>query len=172
MNTGAGLFFSSGAWMKFNHGTPNKLYAQQTVAYANAPDHQSISYALTTENPSDRRLKRDLSAIEAPLEKLGRLKGLYYHWTKGAQGKITGRRLDETVRNAGFIAQDVQSVLPEGVTNIENGKYLGINYEAVLAMVVEALKELNAKVDRIHADVEALQVFKAEQIKRREVSAA
>jgi hypothetical protein len=111
-------------------------------------------------------LKRDLAAIEAPLEKLGRLKGLYYHWIKGAQGKISGRRLDEKARNAGFIAQDVQSVLPEGVVAIEDGKLLGINYEAVLAMVVEALKELNAKVDRVHADVEALQAFRAEQQKR------
>jgi hypothetical protein len=159
-----GLYFNTGAYMQFEKSAGAKLY--QSHLYSDAGSLGSRAYVFDSESPSDRRLKRELTAIEAPLEKLGRLKGLYYHWTKGAQGKVSGRRLDETVRNAGFIAQDVQSVLPEGVVAIEDGKFLGINYEAVLAMVVEALKELNAKVDRVHADVEALQAFRAEQQKR------
>ena len=161
MGTSSGLYISDNAYLQFEKNSGKQLYQPQPVGAT-----PSSSMYILEGRASDRRLKRELTAIEAPLEKLGRLKGLYYHWTKGAQGKVSGRRLDETVRNAGFIAQDVQSVLPEGVVAIEDGKFLGINYEAVLAMVVEALKELNAKVDRVHADVEALQAFRAEQQKR------
>jgi hypothetical protein len=163
VGSSTGLVFASGASLTFARDGRSFTRTQE-YSFGTANSHRS--FILDTEATSDRRLKRDLAAIEAPLEKLGRLKGLYYHWIKGAQGKISGRRLDEKVRNAGFIAQDVQSVLPEGVVAIEDGKFLGINYEAVLAMVVEALKELNAKVDRVHADVEALQAFRAEQQKR------
>jgi len=86
-----------------------------------------------------------------PLKKINRLKGVYFHWSKGVNGVKGG---EEYVRQAGFIAQDVQQVLPEGVGEAFEGKFLGVKYEAILSLVVEALKELSQKVELLEKQIE------------------
>jgi hypothetical protein len=49
-----------------------------------------------------------------------------------------------------LIAQDLQRVLPEIVVERPDG-YLAVKYERVVALLLEALKELDAKVDSLIA---------------------
>lgn len=48
----------------------------------------------------------------------------------------------------GFIAQEVQAIIPEIVRQNENGK-LSIRDRALFPLLVEAIKELNAKIDKL-----------------------
>jgi hypothetical protein len=50
----------------------------------------------------------------------------------------------------GFLAQDVKKVLPEVVSEDDNG-YLSINYGNVVALLVEGIKELR-KENRVMKD--------------------
>jgi len=49
---------------------------------------------------------------------------------------------------AGVIAQQVQNILPEVVTQRDNG-YLAVRYEKLVPLLIEAIKELNAKVEQL-----------------------
>lgn len=98
---------------------------------------------------SDRRAKSDIKVIENALEKVETLSGNTYelHNTSGG-----------TTRSAGLIAQEVQEVLPEAVTqdNEEDGGMLRLNYNSVIALLVESVKELSAEVKELKAEIEEL----------------
>jgi hypothetical protein len=81
---------------------------------------------------SDIRLKTDIEVIPDALEKLCTLRGVTY------------QRIDTKERHTGLIAQEVQAVLPEAVTG---GEYLGVAYGNMMGLLVEAVKELTAKVE-------------------------
>lgn len=88
---------------------------------------------------SDRRAKSDIKIIDNALEKVESLTGNTYD-LHNTSGGIT--------RSAGLIAQEVQEVLPEAVTqDIEqDGGLLRLNYNSVIALLVESVKELSAEV--------------------------
>ena len=85
---------------------------------------------------SDRRLKSELVRIENPLEKMDALCG-YTYLLRGCVN-----------RQAGLIAQDVESVLPEAVVENEDG-IKTINYAAVVALLLNAVKELRSEINRL-----------------------
>ena len=95
---------------------------------------------------SDRRAKSDIKVIENALEKVETLSGNTYdlHNTSGG-----------TTRSAGLIAQEVQEVLPEAVTqDIEaDGGLLRLNYNSVIALLVESVKELSAEVKELKSQL-------------------
>ena len=80
---------------------------------------------------SDARIKDEIKPIESALDKVDALMGCTYVRTDIGDGK----------RKAGLIAQDVQAVLPEAVHEQEDGT-LALNYNGVIALLVEAIKEL------------------------------
>ena len=65
---------------------------------------------------------------------------------------------DETVRRPYLIAQDVQAVLPEAVSEAEDkdGPVLGLSYTEVIPLLVAAIKELKADLDTTKAELAAL----------------
>jgi hypothetical protein len=62
---------------------------------------------------------------------------------------------DETVRRPYLIAQDVQAVLPEAVSESEDkeGAVLGLSYTEVIPLLVAAINELKAEVDSLKAQI-------------------
>ena len=60
-------------------------------------------------------------------------------------------RNDTGHRSAGLIAQDVQKALPEAVTTDVKQDRLTVNYNAVIGLLVEAIKELSDKVEQLEA---------------------
>lgn len=88
--------------------------------------------ALTLEATSDRRLKTRISHKRRV--DLSGLKAYKYKF-KGKKGM-----------HVGLLAQDVQAVLPEAVTEDANG-YLLLDYNAVVAVLVEEVARLRREVD-------------------------
>src|SRR5690606_29277232 len=78
---------------------------------------------------SDVRLKKDIIEIEDPLAKIMELRGVNFTW------KWDGRR------TMGFIAQEVEQVIPEIVHTDSKTEMKSVEYGNIVALVVEALKE-------------------------------
>lgn len=94
---------------------------------------------------SDQRLKTNIEPITGALDKLKKITGYTYD-KKNSLSEDPEEVF--TTHEAGLIAQEVQKVLPEAV--IEAGgddKLLGVSSYAVQALVINATKELDAKVE-------------------------
>ncbi len=85
---------------------------------------------------SDSRLKTNVASIKNALATVNSLNGVSFNWIENPDG-------DDQI---GFIAQDVQKYLPEVVVGTEENGY-GVSYGNVTALLVNATKELNVKVD-------------------------
>ena len=94
---------------------------------------------------SDRRLKTDITPLSDPLSKIIKLRGVYFRWISD---EISGLYFDED-RHVGLLAQDVQNVLPEVVHEAFDGKYLSVDYVALVPLIVEAIKELSSTDESI-----------------------
>jgi hypothetical protein len=96
---------------------------------------------------SDNRLKTRLGPIEDALAKVNTLSGFYYEANEVAQA------LGYTVKKeVGVSAQEVQAVLPEIVVPAPiDDKYLTVHYEKMVPLLIEAIKELSAKVKTLES---------------------
>ena len=90
---------------------------------------------------SDYRLKTNIVNIPNSLQKITELRGVNFIWNDELQTTHTGE-------DVGVIAQDVERVIPTAVTTRENG-YKAVNYEKIVPLLIEAIKELKAEVDML-----------------------
>jgi hypothetical protein len=106
---------------------------------------------ITAYYTSDARLKTNLEPIANAVLKVNKLSGITFEWNDIAiaQGK------EADVREVGLIAQEVQAVLPEAVVDRDNG-YLAVRYEKVVPLLVEAIKEQQATIERQQQQIDAL----------------
>jgi hypothetical protein len=106
---------------------------------------------------SDRRLKDILGPVDKSLEKLEKIRGVYYEENELA--KELGYT-KQGIKQVGFIAQEVQKVLPEVIVpapfdsdkygnSISGEKYLTIMYEKVVPLLIQALKEQKDQIEYI-----------------------
>ena len=94
---------------------------------------------------SDDRLKTRLGYIQDALAKVKTLSGFYYEANQTAQDLGY-----DVVREVGVSAQQVQAVLPEIVVPAPiDEKYLTVRYEKLIPLLIEAIKELDAKVESL-----------------------
>lgn len=95
--------------------------------------HYTSDGTLTT-NTSDERLKTNIEPIKDALSKILQLTGVTYNWYDNPDSN----------KRIGFIAQDVQKIVPELVFSNENTqeKFLGVHYDNITSLLVEAVKEL------------------------------
>jgi hypothetical protein len=94
---------------------------------------------------SDSRLKTDVLPLKDSLEKVSKLRGVYFSWVKSRPEE--GLFFDEK-RHVGVVAQDVQLVLPEIVGTVAHGgnkQYLGVDYPSLIPLLVEAVRELDER---------------------------
>jgi hypothetical protein len=95
---------------------------------------------ITAFYSSDARLKTNIETINDALNKVNSLRGVTFNWNELASDK------DISIREAGVIAQEVREVLPEVVTERENG-YLAVRYEKIVPLLIEAIKELRNELE-------------------------
>jgi len=91
---------------------------------------------------SDIRLKENFEPLNNALELVSQLNGLYYTWKKDA-GTDKPRKL-------GFIAQEVEKVIPELVKTDSEGMK-SVDYISVVPVLVEALKNQQKQIDELKA---------------------
>ena len=67
---------------------------------------------------------------------------------------VIATRFDDR-RHVGFIAQDVQEALPEAVSEMHGNRYLGVDYGAIVPVLVGAVQEMDKKVEAVQASPDA-----------------
>jgi hypothetical protein len=97
---------------------------------------------------SDLRLKNILGDYAKGLEEISSLQTVRYQYKKD-----NPRQLDSDEEQVGFIAQEVQKIFPEAVTEGPDG-YLDFNMHAINVALVNAIKELKAENDRLKSENE------------------
>jgi hypothetical protein len=108
--------------------------------------------AKTVDTRSDVRCKEDLEPIGEVSEKLSQLRGVSFRWKEESCGSVGGG----SGRSLGLIAQEVKEVLPEVVSQDDEG-YYSVAYGQIVPVVVEALKEQQETIDELRAENEKLQ---------------
>ena len=132
---------SSGSTVTINmsNSYPGTYYVNALRSYGNVTAYYS----------SDVRLKENIVNIPNALEKVSSLNGVTYDWTQEyieSQGGEDGFFVRKN--DVGLIAQEVEQVLPEIVAENEEG-YKSVKYERVVALLVEAVKELQGQVEEL-----------------------
>jgi hypothetical protein len=91
---------------------------------------------------SDFNLKNSIEPINYGLKCINQLKPVSYLWND------VNRKLDSTIPDIGFIAQDVMDVIPEAVRSNGDGD-LQLNYKAITATLVKAIQEQQAQIEAL-----------------------
>jgi hypothetical protein len=92
---------------------------------------------------SDERLKNNITPIENALDKVKSLTGVEFDW-KPEHKEAHGHEGHDT----GIIAQQVLGVMPSAVRTNDTG-YLAVRYEKLIGLLIEANKELAARVEEL-----------------------
>ena len=99
--------------------------------------------ATATSVSSDKRWKKEIEPIESPLKKISEIQGVKYRWKVD---EFPDRGLSDGGQ-IGLIAQDVERVMPELVSEDKDG-YKAVSYTKLTAVLVEAIKELKTRNER------------------------
>jgi hypothetical protein len=108
----------------------------------------STSNGNLTNTASDENLKKNIASFDMGLAETISLNPVYYNWTN--------EELMGTQREVGFIAQQVQQILPEAVGANADGT-LSLDYPRLIPMLVNSIKELNQRVDNLTTRIQNLE---------------
>jgi hypothetical protein len=160
MNTaGDGLMY--GMWRQGIFQAGIGATNTQSMTFITAADgsnvNQNIRMTITTNgsigapsgtniyNPSDFRLKRNISTISNGLDKISALNPVKFNWIDGFESSEDGKEM------LGFIAQEVYEVIPEAVESFSNSSItvndieiqnpLRVNEKFIIPVLVKAIQE-------------------------------
>ena len=85
---------------------------------------------------SDADLKENIAEIPNAVEKVEAIRGVTFDWKDGSGS------------TAGIIAQEVEAIMP---MLIDNGEHKRVDYNGLVGLLVEAVKELSAEVKELKA---------------------
>ena len=127
MNCGV-VYWRQGSGTRFQHNMTSGTFTASgdLVAYG---------------SPSDVRLKENVKPIESALDKVSKLQGVTFDWKKSDS-------ILDIKEDIGFIAQDVQKVVPELVRENEDGM-LSMRHQGIAPILLEAIKELKAEIEEL-----------------------
>jgi hypothetical protein len=102
---------------------------------------------------SDIRFKTNIRSVENALDKVKALRGVYFNWNQKAFPEKEFGAEDEL----GFIAQEVEKVVPEIVSKDKTKEeYRSVKYDKLVALLVEAIKEQQKQIDSLSIQVKKL----------------
>jgi len=123
----------------------NNLY----ISYLGTGTVYSNGGVLTNTNPSDANLKENITDLTFGLNEILQLRPVSYDWKNNVANQST---------QYGFIAQEVQKVLPQLVTEFDSYedekrevsiKRLGLDKDAIFVSLVKAIQELEARIKQL-----------------------
>jgi hypothetical protein len=110
---------------------------------------------------SDMRFKENIKKIDSPLSKLLKMNGFKYDLKFNNADSIKDpseqARMESLLKNRmGFIAQEVKDIVPEAVVYEKETDRYYIDYNTILTIAVEALKEQQAEIDLMRSEIDIL----------------
>jgi len=108
----------------------------------NSSPHVLVSGDLNST--SDERLKKNIKPIDNALADICQLEGVTFDWRDtGTQGQ-------------GFIAQQVEPIIPDVVNTDEDTGMKSINYVGLIGHLVEAIKTQQTQIDDLKAEIQSM----------------
>jgi len=139
---GYGIYASAGGVGQAVHGQNNN--ASGWAGYFDG----RVWAAYGISQPSDARLKKDIADLPYGLRDLAALRAVIYKWKDKERGD--GRHL-------GFLAQELQKVVPELVSKDASTGMLSVDYPALVPVLVKAIQEQQAIIQRQEVRIAALE---------------
>jgi len=133
VNTDTNTTYSAGTGVTLS-GTTFSI--GQAVATNSNVSFASVTATGNITAYSDASLKKDVKTIEGALDKTKALRGVEF------------TRIADDAKSIGVIAQELETVLPELVVTDDKG-IKAVNYAQITGLLIEAVKELSAKVDEL-----------------------
>ena len=90
---------------------------------------------------SDIRLKKNISGVENALSLLSSIRGITFEW----------KNQTDSSRHYGFIAQELEKVIPEAVSTDADG-YKSVSKDTLIPLLAEAIKEQQSDLKLIKSD--------------------
>lgn len=109
----------------------NKLYFNPSSGTLNATEFNAFS---------DINLKENIITIDDALNKVLQLRGVNYY-----------NKNDNSKLKMGVIAQEVQKIIPEVIN--DSGEFLTVNYNSIIGLLIETVKELNNKIEELQKKI-------------------
>jgi len=97
---------------------------------------------ITAFSSSDQNLKENITIIPNALDKVKALTGNTFTW-KPVNDSVSGEA------DTGVIAQEVEALGLPGITTTRDNGVKAVNYEKLIPILIQAIKELSAKVDAL-----------------------
>jgi hypothetical protein len=97
---------------------------------------------ITAFSTSDERLKDNLVPLSQSLKQILSIGGYEFEWNKN--------QTDFQGNDYGIVAQEVEKIAPFAVKQMKNGFY-GVRYEKLIPFLIEAIKELSEKVEKLES---------------------
>jgi hypothetical protein len=161
--TGTAAVSTAASFTNSDNNTQTRLIWTVATASGSGPLYHSggltvnsssnIMYATDFVASSDMRLKDKVGNLDNALTKVCSLDGFLYTWNDKAESA------DKETVQVGVSAQQVQEVLPEAVEESDNGN-LGVKYDKLVPLLIEAIKELKADNEELRASFEELKSHK------------
>ena len=98
---------------------------------------------------SDVTLKKDITPIENALEMINKISGNTFTWNTGIQHLIPYKN---GTKDTGILAQEVEALGLPGVTTTRGDGVKAVRYERLIPVLIEAVKELTAKVKSLESN--------------------
>jgi Chaperone of endosialidase len=138
----------AGADVQLGSMNPN---VQNIGIWNQAASRRMTLFAADFIKVSDARQKTNIRDISHALEQVKRLRGIAFEpLEEEPQAAGAGPR-----QHLGFIAQEVNDILPEVVSQDSKGMY-GISYTSVIPLLVEAIKEQQQHIVKLQEELAAL----------------
>jgi hypothetical protein len=135
------------------HGPEDALFAISNTAGINVMGDIVATGNITAYgSPSDATLKENVQPINNALNVVTQLQGVTFDWKKDTNSY----QLTKIDKDIGFIAQDVQKIVPSIVRENEDG-LLSLRDKAIIPLLVEAIKEQQQEIQELKNRLNKLQ---------------
>ena len=120
----------------------------QTGTVTSRPSYWQMAgqVAGTVAGFSDETMKKNISKVKNPLDKVNRLKGIEFEWEDEYKGDVEENGQKPNGKSISVSAQDVEDEMPEATMRAGNGKMM-VDFPQLVGLLTEAVKELDAKVE-------------------------
>ncbi len=116
----------------------------------------NVTYTGALTHTSDSRYKIDVQPLSSALNTIKKMNAVTYQFNRSAFPNMNF----PSARQIGFIAQDVQSVLPQLVSKDRDG-YLSVDYMQMIPVLVKAIKEQQNTIDDLNQKIQRLNNLEA-----------
>ena len=135
---------------------PLDVVASGTGTIASFTSDNATGCSLATDGTiscsSDERLKKNIDNLEIGIDTLMELRPVDYHWNT---------QEEEEVKKLGFIAQEVEDLLPELVREDANG-YKQLNTTGMIPLLVKSIQDQQEEIQGIKSDIEMISTLESD----------